>query len=125
VILDTNAVSAFAEGDPAALLQIEAAEELHLPVVVLGEYHFGIASSRRRREYERWLARGRAFWELLPIVEETAMYYSSIRQELRKAGTPIPANDAWIAALVRQHALPLLSRDEHFDAVKGVVRIAW
>lgn len=125
MILDTNALSAFADGEPAALAQIEAADELHLPVIVLGEYRFGIASSRRRREYETWLARGRAFWDLLPIVEETALHYTSIRQQLKKAGTPIPANDAWIAALVRQHALPLLSRDEHFDAVDGVIRITW
>ena len=125
MILDTNALSAFADGDPAALAQLATADDLHLPVIVLGEYRFGIASSRRRQQYDTWLARAHAFWHILPVIEETARHYTAIRQQLKKAGTPIPANDVWIAALVRQHELPLLSRDEHFDAIEGLIRIGW
>jgi len=40
-------------------------------------------------------------------------------------GRSIPTNDLWIAALCRQHALPLLSRDRHFDVVRGIQRIGW
>ena len=36
---------------------------------------------------------------------------------LRAAGRPIPTNDLWIAALARQHRLPLLTFDLHFAAV--------
>jgi tRNA(fMet)-specific endonuclease VapC len=39
--------------------------------------------------------------------------------------TPIPANDTWIAALARQHGLPVLSNDAHFDVVAGIQRIAF
>ena len=67
MILDTNALSAFADGMPSVVQQIAAADELHIPVIVLGEYRFGIATSRRRREYARWLARGHSFWNVLPI----------------------------------------------------------
>ena len=125
MILDTNALSAFADGVPAVVQQIDTADELHIPVIVLGEYRFGIATSRRRREYEAWLARGRAFWNVLPAVEETAAHYASIRQQLKKAGAPLPANDVWIAALARQHEPPVLSRDAHFDAVPGLTRLSW
>ena len=59
MILDTNALSAFADGMPPVVQQVGTADELHVPVIVLGEYRFGIATSRRRREYEAWLARGR------------------------------------------------------------------
>jgi predicted nucleic acid-binding protein len=45
--------------------------------------------------------------------------------ELRQAGRPIPANDIWIAALCRQHELPLLSRDRHFDTVSGIQPLEW
>jgi len=62
MILDTNALSAFADDVPGAVGQIGTAGELYVPAIVLGEYRFGIATSRRRREYEAWLARGRAFW---------------------------------------------------------------
>jgi tRNA(fMet)-specific endonuclease VapC len=125
MILDTNALSAFADGVAPVLQQIAAADELHVPVIVLGEYRFGITTSRRRREYERWLARGRSFWNVLPLVEETATHYASIRQQLNSAGGPLPANDIWIAALARQHDLPVLSRDTHFDAVLGLTRLSW
>ena len=33
--------------------------------------------------------------------------------------------NAWIAALARQHRLPIVSRDAHFDSVKNVERRAW
>ena len=125
MILDTNALSAFADGVPPVVRQIARADELYIPVIVLGEYRFGIATSRRQREYETWLARGRAFWNVLPVVEETATHYASIRQQLKRAGAPLPANDVWIAALARQHDLPVLSRDTHFDAVPGVTRLSW
>ena len=105
--------------------QIATADELHIPVIVLGEYCFGIGTSRRRREYEAWLARGRAFWNIIPLVEETATHYASIRQQLKRAGVPLPANDVWIAALARQHDLPILSRDTHFDAVPALTRLSW
>jgi predicted nucleic acid-binding protein len=103
MILDTNALSAFADDVRGVVEQIGRAEELYVPTIVLGEYRFGIATSRRRRDYEAWIARGRAFWNILPVVEDTALHYSLIRQELRKAGTPLPANDVWIAAIARQH----------------------
>ena len=125
MILDTNALSAFADGVAPVVQQIAGADELHVPVIVLGEYRFGIATSRRRREYEAWLAHGRAFWNMLPVVEETATHYASIRRQLKRAGAPLPANDVWIAALARQHDLPVLSRDTHFDVVSGVTRLSW
>src|SRR5262245_36486809 len=125
MILDTNALCAFADGIRPVVVQLATADELHIPVIVLGEYRFGIATSRRRQQYEAWLARGRASWNIIPIVKETATHYASIRQQLKRAGVPLPANDFWIAALARQHDLPILSRDTHFDAVPGLSRLSW
>ena len=125
MILDTNALSAFVDDVPGAVEQIGRADDLYVPVIVLGEYRFGIASSRRRREYEAWLTKGRSFWNILPIVEDTAAHCATIRQELKKAGNPLPANDVWIAAVARQHDLPVLTRDDHFDTIAGVTRLSW
>jgi tRNA(fMet)-specific endonuclease VapC len=47
------------------------------------------------------------------------------RHKLRQAGTPIPENDIWIAALAMEYGLPILSDDRHFDRVNQVRRIAW
>ena len=55
MILDTNALSATAEGVPAILRALSRADELLLPAIVLGEYRYGIAQSRHRVRYTRWL----------------------------------------------------------------------
>ena len=125
MILDTNALSAVADDDPAAVRAFNEADSIELPVVVLGEYRFGIAFSRKRNDYEDWLSRLLPTSQVLDIDEQTTHHYAEVRSELKRTGTPIPSNDAWIAALCRQRSLPLLSRDRHFDAVRGVKRLAW
>ena len=125
MILDTNALSAAADRDPAALEVVARAERLAVPVIVLGEYRLGIAQSRRRSEYENWLREWIGTVTVLDIDDETTQHYATIGLELKRSGKPIPANDLWIAALCRQHSLPLLSRDRHFDVVKGLERIDW
>lgn len=125
MILDTNALSAAADRDPAALQVVARARRLALPVIVLGEYRLGIAQSRRRTEYENWLREWIGTVTVLDIDDETTLHYAAIGLELKRSGKPIPANDLWIAALCRQHSLPLISRDHHFDAVKGLERIDW
>ena len=123
MILDTNSLSAAADLDPDALEVVANAERLAVPVIVLGEYRMGIAQSRRRTEYESWL---REWIRTVTVLEnETTHHYAAIGLELKKSGKPVPANDLWIAALCRQHSLPLLSRDRHFDVVKGLERIDW
>jgi tRNA(fMet)-specific endonuclease VapC len=125
VILDTNALSAIADNEPAAVRIFSHAATIELPVIVLGEYRFGIAQSRRRDEYEKWLGELIAATKVLPVDDETSGHYAQIRAELKKAGLPIPSNDLWIAALSRQHRVPVMSHDQHFDAVPGVKRIGW
>ena len=125
MILDTNALSAAADDDPVILTILARAEDMALPVVVLGEYRDGIALSRNRASYENWLAGLLDDCMVLDINEPTTHHYADINLELRRMGKPIPTNDMWIAALCRQHSLPLLSRDHHFDLVAGNRRIEW
>ncbi len=124
MILDTSALSAFADGNEALLACLGKAE-LHLPVIVLGEYRYGIRRSRYRADYERWIEQALSVLTLLPVIDATTPHYASVCQNLRTAGTPIPTNDAWIAAIALQHGLPVISRDEHFDLVSGVSRMDW
>ena len=125
LVIDTNALSAIAEGATGATQQVSRAGQVAIPVIVLGEYRFGIAQSRHKREYERWLEEMLSISRVLDVNEETANWYARLRVQLKEAGTPIPSNDAWIAALCRQHALPLLSRDRHFDLIQGLRRLYW
>ena len=55
MILDTNALSAAADNDAAVVAILARADELAIPVIVLGEYRYGIAQSRNCATYESWL----------------------------------------------------------------------
>lgn len=125
MILDTNGLSALADGEAALEPILREAAKVALPVIVLGEYRYGISQSRYRKHYEQWLSEYLSKFQILDVDERTTISYSAIRMELKKAGTPIPSNDLWIAALCHQHALPLLSRDSHFDAVTRIRRLEW
>jgi tRNA(fMet)-specific endonuclease VapC len=53
---------------------------------------------------------------LLPS-RETAEQYARLFVQLKRAGTPLPDNDLWIAALVLEHNLTLITRDHHFQKI--------
>jgi tRNA(fMet)-specific endonuclease VapC len=125
LILDTNALSAIADGEASAMEIVERAERLAVPVIVLGEYRVGIAQSRQRAIYQNWLREWISAVVVLDIDEETTHSYAAIALELKKKGKPVPTNDLWIAAACRQHSLPLLSRDKHFDLISGLRRLDW
>lgn len=125
MILDTNALSAVADSEASAMELVAGADRVAVPVIVLGEYRLGIAQSRHRASYESWLRQWIAAVTILDIDDGTTQSYSAIGLELKRKGKAIPTNDLWIAALCRQHSLPLVSRDQHFDFVAGLRRLHW
>jgi tRNA(fMet)-specific endonuclease VapC len=125
MILDTNALSALIDGDPAIEDVIRDFESLKLNSISLGEYRFGILQSRHRTEYENQLSQLAADFEVLTVDATTAAFYALVRHELKNLGRPIPYHDIWIAALARQHRLAVVSRDTHFDSVRGIQRLSW
>lgn len=125
MILDTNALSGFIDGAPAAGAALRGHARLAIPVIVLGEFRYGMAGSRHRAAYESWLLSNLPAFDILPVTEDTTIEYARIRDELKKSGQPIPANDAWIAAIALEHGLPVLSRDRHFDVVPRLKRVSW
>ena len=125
MILDTNAVSAWCDDDAALLAVLPTDRPLFIPAIVLGEYRFGIKVTRDRKIREAWLEEVESAVTVLDVNSETARHYADVREELRKAQTPIPENDLWIAALARQHELPVITRDAHFDHVTDLRRVDW
>ena len=125
MILDTNALSDLARNNAALVSLLSTATRLYLPSIVLGEYRYGILASHFRRKAEVWLKRVEK--EFIPLVvdHDTARHYAVIRHQLRRAGRPIPENDIWIAALTRQHQLPLATRDAHFKHIEHIEILSW
>jgi predicted nucleic acid-binding protein len=99
MILDTNALSALIDGDPAIEGVIQDFESLKLNSISLGEYRFGILQSRHRTEYENQLSQLEADFEVLALDVTTATIYALVRHELKRLHRPIPYHDIWIAAL--------------------------
>ena len=125
VILDTNALSAWLDGDEELKLKLSLVTTVWLSPIVLGEYRFGIKGSRHKNMYESELAELERDLPMLLIDASTSESYAEIRCGLQKTGRPIPWHDVWIAAQAKQHSVQIVSRDKHFDNVSGVSRLAW
>lgn len=125
MILDTNALSAFADGDKAIARLLAGVAALSVPAVVLGEYRFGVLKSRRQAELEAWLQESLSLFRVLAVTAATSVHYARVRLELGRRGRAIPANDAWIAALALEHRLPIATLDSHFSLVDGVEVVGW
>ena len=125
MILDTNALSAFIDGDRAVGERLADHGQASIPVIVLGEFRYGLSGSRHRAAYEAWLDEHLPDFDILAVSAATAVVYAGVRVALKKRGRPIPANDVWISALALEHRLPVLTRDVHFDAVPGLKRVGW
>ena len=59
------------------------------------------------------------------IAAGTARQYGIIKNQLRTRGKPIPENDIWIAAMAKQYQLTLVTRDNHFQHIHGLVIEQW
>lgn len=125
MILDTNTLSAFLDGDPSVVELLSEAPDLYLPVIVLGEYQFGLKASRLKKTREPQLLAFARACTVLPILESTVGCYATIRDGLRKKGTPIPENDIWISALALEYQLPIITQDSHFLKVKQISVRSW
>ena len=124
-IADTSIIISLFMGDQLIVKAFDKLALVYLPVVSLGELYAGAYLSDERDfsfgQIEGILKKMR----LLNIDQKTAMIFGHIRTELRKKGKPIPENDVWIAALAKQHQLPLITSDKHFREVKGIKVRYW
>lgn len=58
---------------------------------------------------------------LAPVTYATADRFGRVAAALRAKGRPIPTNDIWIAAHAMETGAELLSFDQHFAAIDGLV----
>lgn len=122
VLLDTNVVSHLMRGDARLAGLVKHASELVLSVIVVGELLHGYRAGRRYEENAAVLRKflAQPFVELRYLSFDTAEGYGRIQRELQQQGTPIPTNDAWIAAHSIEAGAELWSYDRHFAGVAGL-----
>lgn len=123
ILLDTNAYAAWKRGEPGMLGIVRRAEAIVVSVVVAGELQFGFRQGSR---FDRNMAEFGEFLEspyvtVLPITLTTADRFGRVAAALRKKGSPVPTNDIWIAAHAMESGTELISYDQHFAQIDGLV----
>ncbi len=118
--LDTSAYSEFMRGDRNRVFQIQSAQSVVIPLIVIGELRGGFLMGSRSLQNEQTLQRflNQPRVSVLNPDDATSHRYAQLVQQLRQQGTPIPTNDVWIAALSLQHNLVLCTSDGHFDHIR-------
>jgi len=117
--LDTSAYSNFRRGNEELVALLDRAELVGVPTVALGELRTGflLGGRRRRNESELDAFLDNPVVQVLPVDSETSRQYAEIVAELRKAGTPVPTNDIWIAATAARNGTTVLTCDDHFGRI--------
>jgi tRNA(fMet)-specific endonuclease VapC len=124
VALDTNRLTDLFQGDAELANRLGECDEVWIPLIVLAEIKAGFygGSQQHRNELllQSFLAKSTV--GILFPARGTAEHYARLFVQLKRAGTPIPDNDLWIAALALEHDLPLITRDRHFEYVPQLLR---
>ncbi|MFO0840248.1 MAG: type II toxin-antitoxin system VapC family toxin [Phycisphaerae bacterium] len=125
IAIDVNRYVDFARGLREAIEVFAHAAAIHVPFIVLAELRVGFRVGSRNAQNERRLAQFMSRPGVGPLWpdEATTHIYADLFAHLRRAGTPIPLPDVWIASLCVQHGLPIYSRDAHFDRIPRLARI--
>ena len=123
ILLDTSAYVGFKRNVIETVKIILRAESILVSPVVLGELMFGFRNGTRFKEnmddLNKFLEHEAV--ELVPIGKITSDRYSRIAAQLKQQGTPIPSNDIWIAAQTMEHGAELITSDQHFERINGLV----
>ncbi len=119
VVLDTSAYSHLRAGHAQMLEWVAAARVAVVPVTVLGELDAGFELGRRALDNRRVLAEflDEPFVSVLDMTVMTVRHYGRVFAALRRAGTPIPINDVWIAAATMECNGHLLTFDSDYSRI--------
>lgn len=125
MICDTNFLSdlydeqqAGLQGRAAGFLARHRRASFFVTVISVGEVAVIFAEQSDAR---RFLSRYRT----LRLTPEVAYTAAQIDRELIAAGGRLGENDNWLAAFCRYYGQPLISRDQAFDRVRGLRRLAY
>ena len=127
-LLDTNIFIAAMKGlapvrERLASVPLDA---LVLSPVVLGELEVGVSKSAHREQNAARLAAVVAEIEIAPLAADVARHYATIRAGLERQGTPIGANDYWIAAhAMALDAVLVTDNAAEFSRVPGLAVENW
>ena len=125
-LIDTNIYSDALRAEPVVVSLLRRASQIVLSSISIGEllsgFKGGTQERKNREELAEFLDTPRV--SICGVSEDTAEFYAEVLDGLRKAETPIPTNDIWLAAQAMEHGLRLVSMDRHFASVAGLLLLS-
>ncbi len=124
IVIDTNAYTRLLAGEEDVLDVIGTAAIVYMSIFVLGELYAGFAGGTKKRGNQNALDNFllKPTVKILNATSETAKVFGMVKQDLKKAGTPLPINDVWIAAHALETGSTLVTYDRHFKKIAGLRR---
>ena len=127
-LLDTNIVSYFIEGRPAAVrrrVELVGMEATAVSSVTEAELRYGLANkpaaARQRIAVESYLANA----AILPWDSPAAQTYAHLRAEQKAKGRMLSTEDLMIASAALSLGLTLVTADRAFSSIDGLRREDW
>jgi len=125
VLIDTNIYSLAMKGDDNVVDALRKIDLIGFSAISVGELYSGFKGGSRetgnREELNIFLDSPRVVVHTIDV--ETADFYASILNNLKVAGTPVPTNDIWIAAVAFQHGYKMFTKDKHFNLIPGLAQL--
>ena len=122
IILDTNAYTAFINGDTKIYEYIARADIVYISTVMLGELYTGFYGGSKPNWNNNILHDflEKATVRIIDVTHGTAKIFGVVKNELRQKAKMIPVNDIWIAAHAIETDSTLLSYDKHFTNISNL-----
>ncbi len=100
-------------------------ERIAVSVITIAELRLGVLAATdgptRARRLET-LTRADAL-DPIPVDASVAAAWATLRLALRDAGKRMPLNDSWIAATAIARNIPVVSQDDDYDDVPGLITV--
>jgi tRNA(fMet)-specific endonuclease VapC len=127
ILLDTNVVVAFLNGDKSILKRIRVEiDEIGLSTLVVAELDYGAKVSQRSEDNLEKLYRLLEIIQVVPFDIECAKIFGTIKSKLRSLGKPTGEVDALIAATAMAREATLVTTDKkHFENIEGLKIEVW
>jgi tRNA(fMet)-specific endonuclease VapC len=127
ILLDTNVVVAFLNGDKSILKRIRVEiDEIGLSTLVVAELDYGAKVSQRSEDNLEKLYRLLEIIQVVPFDIECARIFGTIKSKLRSMGKPTGEVDALIAAAaMAREATLVTSNKKHFENIEGLKVEVW
>jgi len=125
ILIDTNIYTHALRGEQETISVLQQVQEIGICSISIGEllsgFKAGTREKKNREELAEFLDAPRV--KIFGIDEDTAEFYATILDELRKKGKPVPTNDIWIASVAFQYGFPLFTKDRHFEQISGLILV--